>query len=94
MIFTLRVSTIDTSPAFSAQGVGLKPRTRRVPTPETAIRIMVNKVFVSSSILSSFLKRKKARVFPINDEDMFMAQKTPEFLVIVVGSELLARKYP
>ena len=40
------------------------------------------------------LKRKKASVFPMKEEDMFIAQKTPEFRVIVVGSELLANRFP
>ena len=91
---TFRVSIIDTFSVFSAQGVGLKPRMRREPNPENMIRTVANACFVSSLTSSSFRKRKKARVFPINNEDMFMAQKTPEFLVIVVGSELLARKAP
>ena len=30
----------------------------------------------------------------MKEEDMFIAQKTPEFRVIVVGSELLANRFP
>ena len=32
--------------------------------------------------------------FPMTALDMFIAQKMPEFLVIVSSSELLARKVP
>ena len=32
--------------------------------------------------------------FPMNPEDMFMAQNIPEFLVMVSGSELLASRNP
>ena len=42
----------------------------------------------------STLKRKKARVLPMKEEDMFIAQKTPELRVIVVGSELFANRFP
>merc|ERR1719153_1557878 len=52
--------------------------------------MVVKTFFVLSEIRSSSLKSKKARVFPMKLEDMFIAQKTPEFRVIVVGSELLA----
>ena len=38
------------------------------------------------------MKRKKARVLPMKEDDMFIVQKTPELRVIVEGSELLARK--
>ena len=40
------------------------------------------------------MKRKKARVLPMKEEDMFIAQKTPELRVIVVGSELFANRFP
>ena len=42
--------------------------------------------------ITLFLKRKKARVLPMKEDDMFIVQKTPELRVIVEGSELLARK--
>ena len=58
------------------------------------IRTVANACFVFFVTSSSSRKRKKARVFPMNNDDMFIAQKTPEFLVMVVGSELLARKAP
>ena len=44
--------------------------------------------------MTSTLKRKKARVLPMKEEDMFIAQKTPELRVIVVGSELFANRFP
>ena len=47
-----------------------------------------------SVLMKRTLKRKKASVFPMKEEDMFIAQKTPEFRVIVVGSELLANRFP
>merc|ERR1719192_1517937 len=56
--------------------------------------MVVKTFFVLSEIRSSSLKSKKARVFPMKLEDMFIAQKTPEFRVIVVGSELLASTLP
>ena len=45
-------------------------------------------------LMTPTLKRKKARVLPMKEEDMFIAQKTPEFRVIVVGSELFANRFP
>ena len=39
-------------------------------------------------------KRKYVMWFPMTALDMFIAQKMPEFLVIVSSSELLARKVP
>ena len=39
-------------------------------------------------------KRKYEMRFPMTALDMFIAQKMPEFLVIVSSSELLARKVP
>merc|ERR1719323_632716 len=56
--------------------------------------MVVKTFFVLSEITSSSLKSKKARVFPMKLEDMFIAQKTPELRVIVVGSELLASTLP
>ena len=44
--------------------------------------------------MTSTLKRKKARVLPMKEEDMFIAQKTPELRVMVVGSELFANRFP
>merc|ERR1719361_3404545 len=90
---SFRVSTIETL-AVSAHGVGLKKSMRRAPTPETEVKMIARTFFVPSVITSSSLKRKKASVFPMKEEDMFIAQKTPEFRVIVVGSELLANRFP
>merc|ERR1719323_938296 len=56
--------------------------------------MVTNTFLVLSDITSSSLKRKKARVLPMKEEDMFIAQKTPELRVIVVGSELLASTLP
>merc|ERR1712004_369414 len=41
--------------------------------------MVVKTFFVLSEITSSSLKSKKARVFPMKLEDMFIAQKTPEY---------------
>ena len=90
---TLSVETMDTL-GLSAQGVGLRANMRRMPAPETAVRMIASTFLVSLVMLASSLKRKKARRFPMKEEDMFIAQKTPEFLVIVLGSELFARKLP
>ena len=79
---------------LSDHGVGRRVNMRSIPAPETAVRIQASTSFVSLLMVSSSLKRKKARVLPMKEDDMFIAQKTPEFRVIVEGSELLARKVP
>ena len=51
---------------------------------------------MSCHVMSSNVtwKRKYEMRFPMTALDMFIAQKMPEFLVIVSSSELLARKVP
>ena len=65
-------------------------------TPEmvTEVRIQPSVIQVCLSRISWSWNRKKLIRFPMTLEDMFIAQKIPEFLVIVSSSELFERNVP
>ena len=65
-----------------------------MPSPDTEVSTAPSSTQVRLSRISWSWNKKKAARFPINPEVFNMAQKMPEFLVIVSSSELLARKVP
>ena len=66
----------------------------RTPEMVTEVRIQPSVIQVCLSRISWSWNRKKLIRFPMTLEDMFIAQKIPELLVIVSSSELFERNVP
>ena len=65
-----------------------------MPSPDTAVSTAPSSTQVRRSRVSWSWNKKKAARFPINPEVFNMAQKMPEFLVMVTESELRVRNVP
>ena len=75
-------------------GVGLSNNISSIPAAVTDVRMPPRLTQECLWIRSSSRNRKKEERFPITPDSFRIAQKMPEFLVIVSFSEFLARKAP
>ena len=74
--------------------MGLSVNISSIPAAVTEVRIPPRVTQDCLWIRSSSRNRKKDERFPITPDSLRIAQKMPEFLVIVSLSELSVRKVP